>query len=548
MEPPVCQPARYRASGKVRWIRFVPFSALALAVSFGMAWCLHLLFVWGYYILVFAPLVASIPVLIFLSAAVVGGHCRCRIAAGGLGLLAAAVLCLGHFHADVISVVGWQQAHRLDLLPRYINFRMKTDVQVDVIRGNRNAPAVQGPDIGRTVMNWFVFVLEFGMVAGISIAVAVSSAGRVYCDAHQRWYRQEEIRCQPGMARPITEALEMENLVAVASEIQVLPRLKIPCCVVKLEYCPESLSNPELPEPIYLSVNEIDTSRRKTWRSDNPTLAKQWELSKEALAVFVRFFSGLRSGLGLAATTLDPSLSVQPEVVRGRAEIAPVPAPYGGTILTRRHILTEAAIGLSPTILALAACAALISYGVYFRAELGIPHFIGLGGATGVLLVGWIWYGLRYESFLPSVYIHRVARHEFRQRPDSWVDADNPDALYVQVIPRSRWTKIMLENAADLGFLLVDQARRVILFEGDRERWRIPAEAVISCDLEYFSPGSATEGPLRHCVAVLRARTADGIWEAPLTQWHIRRGKRTNMERQEDAEAVQARILDLAEL
>jgi hypothetical protein len=537
------EPTRYRPSGKVKWFRFLALSTVSLAVAFGMAWCLHVVFNSGWYIVVVAPVISSLPVLITLAAAVGSGHCRSRLAAGILGCLTAAVLYLGHFHADIISVIGWENAHRLDILPRYINFRMQTDVHVDVVRGNRNV--ARGADAVRTVLNWSAFTLEFGMLTGLCVAVAVSLASRAYCEEHRKWYRREEIRCQPGIARPITEALETNTMSELAGQIDPLPGVKLPCCAVKIEYCAAGGSRGILEEPVYLTVSEHDASQRKWRPSRGLHVAKRWQVNRDALAVFIMSFNGLRRALGGAAYELDSQSISRPEPARGRAEICPVPPPYGGTILTRGHIFIETLVGLVPTVFALAACAGLIGYGVYFRGELEIQHFACIGGAVIALLGGWIWYSLNFASYLPSIYLHSVARRALKQRPNAWVEADNPDVMYVQVIPRSHWGKIMLENASDVGYLLVEKTRRVILFEGDRERWRIPAEAVISCEIEHFSPGTATDGPFRFYVAVLRAQTVAETWEAPVTQWHIYPSKRTDAVRERQAREVQAWIFDL---
>jgi hypothetical protein len=79
----------------------------------------------------------------------------------------------------------------------------------------------------------------------------------------------------------------------------------------------------------------------------------------------------------------------------------------------------------------------------------------------------------------------------------------------------------MLNNASDVGLLVVDQQKREIRFEGDKERWRIPAAAITYCQLEVFvqQQGHAKS---RMFYAVLRANHRAGFWEAPIRP----RGKR----------------------
>ncbi len=100
---------------------------------------------------------------------------------------------------------------------------------------------------------------------------------------------------------------------------------------------------------------------------------------------------------------------------------------------------------------------------------LGIASFAG-----GALLLAW------YADFLPSRYLYRVTKRELELRPERWVEPNNPEAAYIQVIPRENWGRVMLENASDVGLLWIDTARRQLLFEGDRQRYRIPAASIVS--------------------------------------------------------------------
>src|SRR5439155_10658453 len=76
---------------------------------------------------------------------------------------------------------------------------------------------------------------------------------------------------------------------------------------------------------------------------------------------------------------------------------------------------------------------------------------------------------------------------------DTVVDPNHPDAILAEVIPRRNWGQLMLENADDQGFLLVDAERRQLLFEGDKQRYRIPADAILSCDVEAMNKGSEND-------------------------------------------------------
>jgi hypothetical protein len=104
-----------------------------------------------------------------------------------------------------------------------------------------------------------------------------------------------------------------------------------------------------------------------------------------------------------------------------------------------------------------------------------------------------------------------------RQRPGALVEPDDPDAVYVGVVPRQNWGRLMLENCQDVGLLKTDPARRELLFEGVRQRWRIPADSIESCELEEYTVGPP--GPSNQNVfllAVLLVSRDGGTWEAPL--------------------------------
>jgi hypothetical protein len=81
----------------------------------------------------------------------------------------------------------------------------------------------------------------------------------------------------------------------------------------------------------------------------------------------------------------------------------------------------------------------------------------------------------------------------------------------------------MLEHASDVGFLRIDAKRRVLLFEGDKERYVVPAEAILGCEVERMQPrkyivlGKEQTRTNPHFCVVLRAGNVDGPGEWPLS-------------------------------
>ena len=74
-----------------------------------------------------------------------------------------------------------------------------------------------------------------------------------------------------------------------------------------------------------------------------------------------------------------------------------------------------------------------------------------------------------------------------------------------------------MQEASDVGFLLVDRGRKDIRFEGDRERWRIPVSALSYCEVESFAEGHGA-ARFRSYFTVLRLSDASRFWEAPIRQ------------------------------
>jgi hypothetical protein len=62
---------------------------------------------------------------------------------------------------------------------------------------------------------------------------------------------------------------------------------------------------------------------------------------------------------------------------------------------------------------------------------------------------------------------------------------------------------------------LLDQTRRELLFEGDRERFRIPADALTYCGLEEFVYQSG-HSKVTYYYVVLRIESPTQFWEAPI--------------------------------
>jgi hypothetical protein len=524
-------PERYRPSGRLRPFEFFAGTAAVLVTSALGALALHLAFVGGFYLVAVAPFLAALPAVGLLVGTVAWSHCRNRVAAGLVGLVATVAISLGHYHADLLGLIGWQNYSRVDLLPRYIWLRLQTDQLVHP--GDRAAPA-RRPGPADAVFNGLAAALETGMVAGILLLPACRRASRAYCEEHGCWMQVQTIPLDPGTGELIADALRAADATHLGTLLT--PAAAVGRGSVALERC---LAGDDEGERIYVSVHDRVESEGSRARLKVRTLARRWRIEGALAAAVVRAFQ--KAVPAAAAPPPQPDASLP----GASAEIVPVPAPFGGRVLTGAHLTVGVVISLLPLLVGLGGGGGLVVYVAAHNDALSALEIGALVGLGIAFFAGCLGYMALFSDFLPSRYLYRLSREEIARRPDPWVSLADEQALYVQVIPRAHWNRMMIENASDVGLLLVDVERRQVLFEGDRERWRIPGDAIRSCVVESFivggegNPGGSNKA---FFVAVLKVQRPDGIVERPVTRRHIYWGKRGTCERELEARAV-ARLI-----
>lgn len=119
-------------------------------------------------------------------------------------------------------------------------------------------------------------------------------------------------------------------------------------------------------------------------------------------------------------------------------------------------------------------------------------------------------FGSFFINHYPARWYLRWLRERIERRTDPVVRSDDPAALFVQVIPRGNWRVIMGENASDVGLLVLDWERRELRYEGDLERWVIPAEAIQATHVHSFTPPTGISWLEGQTVLLLSARLPDG--------------------------------------
>ena len=233
------------------------------------------------------------------------------------------------------------------------------------------------------------------------------------------------------------------------------------------------------------------------------------------------------------------------------ARVDPLGEGEAGQILGPFHFGLALAMYLGPLLATAMPGIVLLLYVAYrikfLRAHATVADAEAGFGGLGLLLGG-VWFTQRFGNFLPAHYLRAVARSVIEQRPDALFDPRDPEAVCVDVIPRANWGKPAIRTARDVGVLKVDPLSRCLLFEGDKERWRIPAASLISVEVDSRRPANHVEGQQGdeiYYMTVIRANVDGRIWENAVSTFHVEPRPKTNRLREANAVALRDAIAGL---
>lgn len=473
----------YRPSGKVNWLR-LPFWTLAtLLVSLGMAWCLYLIFEWGWYYFIIVPFLVSLPVLGAVCLAVHASRCRSRFVAAMLGVVAAVVFYLGYFHIHMVSLFGPQLVSRVDLLPQFVQVRMELDQVVD----ERGKKSVRGP-----IHNWVHFGIE---LLGLTVMMGIVAAGRArraYCESCGCWTRKQTVYGPPGCGFAVHDALRQGAWEGLTKVPALAANPSESRSVFDLEYCPAAVKD-RCRTPAFLSIRELEvTGKGKSGGTKTNELLKQAELSAEELQALSQKIPAIQlpTTMCLAEAAAAPDQAVG---VRSPAGVVVESLPEGPAARahTNAFLMTNLALSLAP-IVAVVVGIVLIVLGVRSNPlsaddPLAAWVLLVLGVVLALAGVTVCW---RFLDFFTVRYVYRLIRNEIQLRGDAIVDPNDPEAVYVKIVPRENWTTVTPDNAVDGGLLKADPRSGQLLFEGARQRYRIPAHLITSCQVEAINPSA----------------------------------------------------------
>jgi len=524
--------ANFKSSGKTNFGMFVPSLVFPFVAAAVLAALMFLLFRVGHYYVLIVPALAGLALAGCMKFAIRNGHCRSPLVGALAGLCAGMILYLGYYYCGMVYHFGRETITRPDLLPRYINARMKTDV----LRGThdyRRDDDPANPREGNVWMNWITFSIESVIVIAFAVGAAVANTRKPYCEKCRRWMKREITLFDPAQETDLTEAFRNNSAQALAIQCSGPVFATVPSLMLAADICPSVNDGKSRDCPVYASLKNVQKAVNAPTldpfdSAQGNLLLRSIQLNPDEIAALGSRFKILQSLADPAAvTTFTPPKLAEEEHPPGTiAEIKPVEPEFAGKVLTKRTALIANAfmfgallmmfLGLGLALLGgmtafpddktVVVSSVRMTFGITLL-SLGIVSFIG----TVVLF-------LASPSYLSNRYLLKLTKNEFGRRSNRLVEPTDPDAMFVEIVPKLNWGKFSLETASDIGFLKVDRARGEILFEGDKERWRIPATAITHCEVEFFVEGQGTAGATKIFFTVLRAKHPTGFWEAPVRE------------------------------
>ena len=533
---------RYQPGIGFSLVRLPIFIAGSLVTAVAVGWILAFVFLRGWYLLVLFAGLGAFAVGGVVYGLVGLAHCRNRWLAGFIGVVAGAVGYLSYYLFCMNDNLPWM-AWQFDFLVDYIEFRLETDVVVDVGRGGAGG----NPS---TFMNWFVFGSEFLIMMGVPAAFAWTRASRAYSSELGTWMKNEHVFLPAHSGPDFRDALENGELDHFVRRTQHGGNIQSNARLI-LEYAhpPEGSA---LEHAIYATLE--DFPEKKSWfrpTAFREKVIRQVELEPSEVLSLRTWFPNLTQTLEQKHEELrgmPPPLPLMEEgVVTEVAEITPVPEPYRQRVRSKGYTLAVNLRGLTPLIY-FAGGAALAGLGIWFLIDepripgaimtvLGIPAF-GWGAYTGLYSLG------VYENR----WIHRRLRKELGARTDVLVDSEDEDAIFVTIIPREAFAKVQWTMASDLLLLSIDEKRRRILMEGDADRYIIPAGAISVNETQCFFHPIDVHKANELWVVRLMIQTPEGPKELLVSVCHLDWSPSTNRKRRETARELCDRIDEMRDV
>ncbi|MBI5368676.1 MAG: hypothetical protein HZA54_16695 [Planctomycetes bacterium] len=266
----------YRPSGQIEGQIFLPLALAVFAASGALGVAMHGLFREGWYFHILVPAVFSLLIVGLLWQVITYGRCRNRLVAGLLGGACGLLLFISYFHSGQIDRHGIERWYRLDSLPEYVGYRMKTDTITEERKVTTSVFA-----------NGMNAVLGLGLTLWLTVWYAQKVAARAYCESCGRWTERDQAFLEKGRGEGVRVALETGKLAELRLVPAFEPSLRSRHCGLLIEYCPPRPGGGG-PCPCLLSVKEVSKSGAGRYNKVEGALGKsilrQVQLTPEEVA------------------------------------------------------------------------------------------------------------------------------------------------------------------------------------------------------------------------------------------------------------------------
>jgi hypothetical protein len=245
--------------------------------------------------------------------------------------------------------------------------------------------------------------------------------------------------------------------------------------------------------------------------------------------------------------------------IQVKDEIEFVPDPTGRTISARIWPVEEqdgkltplsteiigVVMALGPLALALIGLIAAVVVLIVRWSALSVLDRCLIGGGAVAAVVVTFLYLLLAGQFLAARYMVGVGRSILRTRANAILTGDEAQLTPVEIFNREAWTSTIVK-AIDFGFLHLDGARRLLRFEGNKNRWEIPTQALTACRVEEAHVGSEgnVDAEKRYYV-VLGAQSDGQPWEVGMIPTRTEMGNDNKDQRYARAQELFGRVTAL---
>lgn len=274
----------YQPSGKLHWGWLALWSALPFAVAIFLGALTYGALRLGILFLLVAGLLAGSLIGGANWMAVRGAHCRGRVPAAFVGVIAALLYFVAYFQAGIVRDLGWAGIARFDLLPAYVQMRMESDL---VISNNLPTPKKDRRPNPRT--NWGLMAFDALIVTGLAMLYSGAAAMRPYCESQQSWLKSKMIYCRGDYYGDLRRRINAGPVVSSLGDLERVTAREPGDLILMLYYCPH-VRYPERPVEMYMALGEYQGERDQVMLRGKIWNLPQMELYPREFDVACRLF------------------------------------------------------------------------------------------------------------------------------------------------------------------------------------------------------------------------------------------------------------------